>query len=101
MGQMQLLALQVPADHAPPAALPSTAGEFLMPRLVKLLQDSIRRADGQALPLCYSLLRLLVTWCAGCTAAVSALLGNASHLPLLVDLASRRVASGDVHTAGG
>jgi hypothetical protein len=71
-----------------------------MTRVVKLLQEGTRRADGKALPLCYSVLRLLVTWCAGCTAAVSALLSNASHLPLLVDLVGRRVPAGDVHTAG-
>lgn len=96
MGQMQLLALQVPAGQGGPAG----ASEFLIPRVVRLLQDSIRGSDSKALPLCCSVLRLLVTWCASCTAAIPALLASPSHLPLLVDLASRRVAAGDVHTAG-
>lgn len=96
MGQLQLLALQVPGGlGSPPGSI-----EPLTPCLVKLLQNGTRRADGKALPLCYSLLRLLVTWCSGCTAAVSALLAPASHLPLLVDLVGRRAPAGDAHTAG-
>ena len=96
MGQLQLLSLQVPAGEGSPAG----SIEPLVPRVVKLLQEGSRRADGKALPLCYSLLRLLIVWCAGCSAAVSALLGPASHLPLLVDLVGRRAPAGDVHTAG-
>ena len=96
MGQLQLLALQVPAgEGSPPGSI-----EPLMSRVVKLLQDSTRSSDSKALPLCYCLLWLLVAWCAGCSAAVSALLSDASRLALLSDLAGRRVASGDVHTAG-
>jgi hypothetical protein len=96
VGQMQLLALQAPAGQGAPAG----ASEFLMPQVVRLLQDSTRGPASTALPLCYSVLRLLVSWCDGCTAAVSVLLTSPSHLQLLVDLASRRVAVGDVHTAG-
>lgn len=115
--QLQVLALQVPAAESassgPLAVIPGPPGgpggvgfngsgtEPLMQRVMKLLQEGTRRADGRALPMCYGLLRLLIAWCSGCSAAVSALLsGNASHLPLLVDLVGRRVASGDVHTAG-
>lgn len=96
MGQLQLLSLQVPAGEGSPAG----GIEPLIPRVVKLLHDAARRADGKALPLCYSLLRLLGTWCSGCTAAVSALLANPSHLPLLVDMVGGRAAAGDAHTAG-
>lgn len=96
MGQLQLLSLQVPAgEGSPPGSI-----EPLMSRMVKLLQGCTRRSDSKALPLCHCLLRLLVAWCAGCSAAVSALLAYASQLALLADLVGKRVASGDVHTAG-
>lgn len=72
-----------------------------MPRVVMLLAESARHADGQALPVCCAMLRLLITWCHGCSAAVKVLLSNPAHLPLLVDLVGRRTAAGDAHTAGG
>lgn len=104
MGQMQALALQVPAsDAGQPAAVPGSAtiaAEPLLQRVVKLLQEAAHSSDPRGLQLCCSVLRLLCSWCAGCAAAVSAVLSSTNTKSLLVDMASSRVASGNVHTAG-
>jgi hypothetical protein len=97
--QMQLLAVQVPSGDSSSSS-PAGPGELLMARVLRLLQEGTRGSGGKALPLVYSMLRLCIAWCTGCTAAVSALLLDPSHLPLLADLVGRRVAAGDVHTAG-
>jgi hypothetical protein len=98
--QMQLLAVQVPTGDS--NSSPTGPVELLMARVTRLLQEGTRGSgSGKALPLVYSMLRLCIAWCSGCTAAVSALLLDLSHLPLLADLVGRRVAAGDVHTAGG
>jgi hypothetical protein len=89
-GQNGLLGLQ----------LSEAAGDTLLPRCVRLVGECARRADGKALMAACAALRLLISWCAGCSAAVTALLAAPSHLPLLVDLAGGRLAAGDVHTAG-
>lgn len=89
-GQIGLLTLQ----------LSPNPNDTLLPRIVKTLADVSRRADGKAVSVSYNMLRLLITWCEGCSAAVGVLLGVSSHLPLLVDLAGGRVQGGNVHTAG-
>jgi hypothetical protein len=96
------LPLLPPLPGAPPPAAAGDGSTTVMPHIVKLLAECAGRADRQALPVCYSMLRLLIAWCAGCSAAVAALLSSSSssHLALLVDLIGRRLPGSNEHTAG-
>ncbi len=89
--QSRLLSFRLSADPV----------DSLLARCVALLRACAARwqpgADEAA---CAGILRLLLSWCAGCPPASSALLAVHGAVQLLSDLLTGQLARGSVHCAG-
>jgi hypothetical protein len=67
---------------------------------MRYLAEALRSGGDAGRTAAIVLLRALVTWLHDCPAAVRALLEGASHLPLLVELATGRTGGGEPNVAG-
>lgn len=71
----------------------SGSGDALLSRAVRVLGQAVREEAPAAVRI--GLLRLVCTWLHGSPSAVSAFLSSAMHLPLILELVTKKASRGD------